>query len=157
MPYLSQRRMPKQPAELHVLPGLYWHRITEKSQKQFFEDEWVVGTEVDRMGYRFKGGTQLEFVDREAPFGAGTAPSNGRAAIEHSHDLRKVLDKLRRAPMAGKYVTVCVRMFEKYKIGIVSGIRGVPVDIQEEIYSSEEACEHAIFLKRIANLMNHYG
>jgi hypothetical protein len=87
----------------------------------------------------------------------GTAPSNGRAAIEHSHDLRKVLDKLRRAPMAGKYVTVCVRMFEKYKIGIVSGIRGVPVDIQEEIYSSEEACEHAIFLKRIANLMNHYG
>jgi allophanate hydrolase subunit 2 len=76
MPYLSQRRMPKQPAELRVLPGLYWHRITEKSQKQFFEDEWVVGTEVDRMGYRFKGGTQLEFVDREAPFGAGSDPSN---------------------------------------------------------------------------------
>jgi hypothetical protein len=48
-------------------------------------------------------------------------------------------------------------MFEKYKIGVVSGIRGAPVDIQEEIYSSEEACEHAIFLKRIANLMNHYG
>ena len=108
-------------------------------------------------GLPFQRGTQLEFVDREAPFGAGSAPSNGRAAIEHSHDLRKVLDKLRRAPMAGKYVTVCVRMFEKYKIGIVSGIRGVPVDIQEEIYSSEEACEHAIFLKRIANLMNHYG
>lgn len=70
------RRMPKQPAELRVLPGLYWHRITEKSQKQFFEDEWVVGTEVDRMGYRFKGGSQLEFVDREAPFGAGSDPSN---------------------------------------------------------------------------------
>jgi hypothetical protein len=59
--------------------------------------------------------------------------------------------------MTGKYVTVCVRMFEQYKIGIVSGIRGVPVDIQEEIYSSEEACEHAIFLKRIADLMNYYG
>jgi|TARA_B110000858_G_scaffold192466_1_gene243249 allophanate hydrolase subunit 2 len=62
MPYLSQRRMPKQPAELRVLPGLYWHRITEKSQKQFFEDEWVVGTEVNRMGYRFKGALNLSLL-----------------------------------------------------------------------------------------------
>lgn len=70
------RRMPKQLAELRVLPGLYWHRITEKSQKQFFEDKWTVATEADRMGYRFKGGTQLEFVDRVPPFGAGADPSN---------------------------------------------------------------------------------
>ena len=87
----------------------------------------------------------------------GTAPANGRAAIEHSHDLRTILDKMRRAPMAGKYVTVCIRMFEQYKIGIASGIRGKPVEMLDEIYSSEEACEHAIFLKRIADLMAHYG
>ena len=28
------------------------------------------------MGYRFKGGRPLEFVDREQPFGAGSDPSN---------------------------------------------------------------------------------
>jgi len=70
------RRTPKQIAELRVLTGLYWHRITEKSQKKFFQDKWIVATEADRMGYRFKGGTKLEFVDREAPFGAGSDPSN---------------------------------------------------------------------------------
>jgi hypothetical protein len=47
-------------------------------------------------------------------------------------------------------------MFEEYKIGISSGVRGEPVKTFEEIYSSEEACEHAIFLKRIADLMEHY-
>ncbi|MBO0356039.1 biotin-dependent carboxyltransferase [Muricauda ruestringensis] len=63
-------------AELRVLPGLYWHRISPPSQKTFFDDEWKVALEIDRMGYRFKGGTKLEFVDREPPFGAGSDPSN---------------------------------------------------------------------------------
>ena len=70
----------------------------------------------------------------------GKAPTNGKAAVEHSHELRTILDKMRRAPMAGKYVSVCIRMFQQYKIGIVSGIRGKPVEMQDEIYSSEEAC-----------------
>lgn len=64
------------PAELRMLPGLYWHRTTDKSQKQFFEDTWVVANEADRMGYRFHGGTPMEFVEREQPFGAGSDPSN---------------------------------------------------------------------------------
>lgn len=70
------RRMPGKPAELRVLPGLYWHRITEASQDAFFADEWKVANEADRMGYRFKGGRKLEFVEREPPFGAGSDPSN---------------------------------------------------------------------------------
>jgi biotin-dependent carboxylase-like uncharacterized protein len=63
-------------AVLRVLPGLYWHRITETSQQAFFDDEWKVANEADRMGYRFKGGRKLEFVEREPPFGAGSDPSN---------------------------------------------------------------------------------
>lgn len=70
------RRMPGNPAELRVLPGLYWHRLTEKAQQGFFDDDWAVALEADRMGYRFKGGAPLEFVDREQPFGAGADPSN---------------------------------------------------------------------------------
>ncbi|MCY3983233.1 MAG: biotin-dependent carboxyltransferase family protein [Roseovarius sp.] len=70
------RRGPGNPAALRVLPGLYWNRLTEAAQNGFFEDIWTVAPEADRMGYRFKGGRALEFVEREQPFGAGADPSN---------------------------------------------------------------------------------
>ncbi len=72
----SLRRMPGNPAELRALPGLYWHRITEAAGRHFFEDEWTVAPEADRMGYRFRGGRAMEYVEREQPFGAGADPSN---------------------------------------------------------------------------------
>lgn len=72
----SLRRGPAAPAELRVLPGLYWHRIREESQAAFFADGWKVAPEADRMGYRFRGGHPLAFVEREQPFGAGSDPSN---------------------------------------------------------------------------------
>src|SRR6202030_3356186 len=64
------------PTELRVIPGLYWHRITEAAGKGFFSDPWKVAPEADRIGYRFKGGKPLEFVPREPPFGAGSDPSH---------------------------------------------------------------------------------
>lgn len=73
---LELRRGPSNPAEVRVLPGLYWHRITAEAQRGFFEDTWKVANEADRMGYRFQGGRKLEFVEREQPFGAGADPSN---------------------------------------------------------------------------------
>ena len=62
--------------ELRVLPGLYWHRLTEEAGKTFFEDVWKVAPEADRIGYRFRGGRALSFVPRKQPFGAGSDPSN---------------------------------------------------------------------------------
>ena len=70
------RRGPGSAVELRMLPGLYWHRITDGAGKQFFEDTWKVAPEADRIGYRFKGGKPLEFVPRTPPFGAGSDPSN---------------------------------------------------------------------------------
>jgi biotin-dependent carboxylase-like uncharacterized protein len=70
------RRVNGNPAELRMVPGLYWHRITEAAGKHFFEDTWKVAPEADRIGYRFKGGRALEFVPRTPPFGAGSDPSN---------------------------------------------------------------------------------
>ena len=67
---------PAMPTELRVIPGLYWHRITDAAGKGFFSDTWKVAPEADRIGYRFKGGKPLEFVPREPPFGAGSDPSN---------------------------------------------------------------------------------
>ena len=87
---------------------------------------------------------------RACPVGKAPALHKGQPGVEHSKELRTVLDKLRRQPMAvKKYVTVCKKDFEDYRIGIVSGVRGQPVKILEESFSSEEACEHAIFLKRV--------
>jgi biotin-dependent carboxylase-like uncharacterized protein len=70
------RRMPGNPVELRMVPGLYWHRITADAGKHFFADTWKVAPEADRIGYRFKGGRALEFVPRTQPFGAGSDPSN---------------------------------------------------------------------------------
>jgi len=70
------RRMPGSKAELRVLTGLYWHRITDASGRNFFAETWEVALEADRIGYRFKGGSPLEFVERKQPFGAGSDPSN---------------------------------------------------------------------------------
>jgi len=70
------RRGPGTPAELRVMPGLYWHRITEAAHRSFFEDTWKVAPEADRIGYRFRAGHPLAFVERKQPFGAGSDPSN---------------------------------------------------------------------------------
>ncbi|CAM4107930.1 biotin-dependent carboxyltransferase family protein [Vreelandella rituensis] len=62
--------------QLRVVPGLYDHRLMPESHKRFYEEDWSVASEADRIGYRMKGGTPLSFVEREPPFGAGDDPSN---------------------------------------------------------------------------------
>ncbi|SJN55315.1 KipI antagonist [Vibrio ruber DSM 16370] len=61
---------------IRVVEGLYAHRLTPVSLQRFYRDEWLVGSEADRIGYRFKGGNALEFIPRVQPFGAGSDPSN---------------------------------------------------------------------------------
>ena len=70
------RRGTEPPKALRVLPGLYRHRITDEAADRFFTDTWKVAPEADRIGYRFRGGQPLEFVERRQPFGAGSDPSN---------------------------------------------------------------------------------
>ncbi|WP_025515036.1 biotin-dependent carboxyltransferase family protein [Bordetella trematum] len=61
---------------LRVVPGLYDHRLEPESATSFYEDGWVVTSEADRIGYRFKQGRALRFREREQPFGSGADPSN---------------------------------------------------------------------------------
>jgi len=61
---------------LRVVPGLYYERLSEAAKASFFAEPWTVGSEADRIGYRFKGGSALSFQPREQPFGAGSDPSN---------------------------------------------------------------------------------
>ena len=81
----------------------------------------------------------------------------GKAGIQHSDDLARVIDKFRRHDMVGKYVRVCVVPHEDYRIGITSGVRGKPVKILAKSYPSEDDCEHAIFVKRLNDLLKEYG
>jgi biotin-dependent carboxylase-like uncharacterized protein len=76
LPEALRRGPAGDPVELRVLPGLYWHRVTEAAGARFFEDVWKVAPEADRIGYRFRGGHRLDYVPREQPFGAGSDPSN---------------------------------------------------------------------------------
>ena len=87
----------------------------------------------------------------------GRAAHKGQSMVEHSKDLQTVLDKFRRQPMEGKYITIEKVQFKDYRIGICSGVRGTPVKILEDSFSSEEACEHAIFLKRIVDFLEKYS
>ena len=59
--------------------------------------------------------------------------------------------------MTGKYVLVQVEAHKDYRIGIASGVRGKPVKMLPKSFPSQEACEHGIFLKRMKDLMAHYG
>ena len=101
--------------------------------------------------------TRNRLIEEHRACPVGRAPHKDQPMVEHSKDLRTVLDKLRRQSMAGKLLTVCKRPFEDYRIGIASGVRGQPVEILDESFSSEEACEHAIFLKRIVTLLEKYA
>ena len=92
---------------------------------------------------------------RASPF--GRAATRNSDLVQHSQDLQTLLDKLRRGGLNGKLLIICVKLHEDYRIGITTGVRGQPVEITEDSFSSQEACEHAIFLKRINKLLEDYS
>jgi branched-chain amino acid transport system permease protein len=102
--------------------------------------------------------TRARLIEEHRNNPVGRPGDGGKAGVGHSPDLITVIDKLRRAPMTGKYVRVCTRPHREYRIGIASGVRGEPVRmLEDEAYPSEDACEHAIFLKRVDDLLALYG
>lgn len=62
-------------AGLRVIVGLFDYRLTDESREELTDADWKVTPEADRVGYRLEG-PELDFVEREQPFGAGTDPSN---------------------------------------------------------------------------------
>ena len=92
---------------------------------------------------------------RENPRGAGTRPGEG--APLHSLGLKRLIDKLRVVPQAGKHTIVETKAWEEYAIGVLPGHRGGVVEITAERFPTREDAEHAIFLKRLSALMEQYG
>jgi biotin-dependent carboxylase-like uncharacterized protein len=62
-------------ADIRVVMGMYDHRLTAEGRRTFLETEWNLTPVADRIGFRYRG-AELEFVEREQPFGAGSDPSN---------------------------------------------------------------------------------
>ena len=97
-----------------------------------------------------------ELIDEHRATPVGRAATGKHGVVQHSQDLQTLLDKLRRGGLNGKFLIICVKLHEDYRIGISTGVRGQPVEITEDSFSSQEACEHAIFLKRINKLLEDY-
>ncbi len=92
---------------------------------------------------------------RKAPRGAATQA--GEAAPLNSLPLKRLLDKLRVIPQAGKHTIVETKPWEEYTIAILPGRRGGVVELTGETYPQREDAEHAIFLKRLKARCEHYG
>ncbi|MET8520892.1 biotin-dependent carboxyltransferase family protein [Nocardioides sp. NPDC004968] len=61
--------------ELRVVLGLYDYRLTDLAREVLLKSEWRLTPVADRTGFRYDG-PQLDFIEREQPFGAGSDPSN---------------------------------------------------------------------------------
>ena len=73
---------------------------------------------------------------------------------QHSEALERILYYFRRAGMVDKYVVKCEEPFTKYKIMALSGVRGrSPRLVEDKIYYTVEAAYHALFLRRVQDLM----
>ena len=139
-----------------MIPNIPEKTGIQENRGHSLTDDFITRTYVLPLLTDAETKARLMAEHKDNPIGApGKA---GKAAIGHSDDLIRVIDKLRRQPMPGKYVRVCVNPHEGYCIGVVTGVRGEPVEIlRDEIYPNEDACEHAIFVRRVANLLAAYG
>jgi branched-chain amino acid transport system permease protein len=71
----------------------------------------------------------------------------------HTDALSRVLNYLRRAPVAGKYALYAEKPFAAYRIVVLTGRRGDPPRFADGIvHPSESEAAHAVFLRRIAEL-----
>ncbi len=71
-----------------------------------------------------------------------------------SDALERVLTFFRRAAVADKYAILAEKPFAIYRIVALSGKRGVPPRaVDDQTYASEEAVMHAVFLKRVHDLL----
>lgn len=61
--------------EVRTVVGLCSYRLTADALEAFLSTRWKITKDADRVGYRLRGG-ELEFVEREQPFGAGSNAAN---------------------------------------------------------------------------------
>lgn len=82
--------------------------------------------------------------------GSAIGPHGG---IHESSVLRGVLVRMRaQSPgtFGGKYVVICTQVDKQWRIGRLSGVRGVPPTfVDDRVFDDENEIQHAIFLLRL--------
>jgi len=72
----------------------------------------------------------------------------------HTDTLKRVLDYFRRSSALTPYVVICTKPFWEWRVARLSGVRGQPpVFIDEQTFKSEAEAIHAVFLKRVGEVM----
>ena len=66
----------------------------------------------------------------------------------HSPRLQRILNLFRGAPMAGKYVLLCRKPFEEWALGQLTGNRGEPIQMTNQVFHSIEDAEWYVFKQR---------
>lgn len=70
--------------------------------------------------------------------------------VHEDYLLRRVLLRMRGASVKGKLVVICTEVDKAWRIGRLSGIRGVPPTfVNDKVYTSEQEIQHDIFLMRL--------
>jgi len=78
--------------------------------------------------------------------------------IHEDFVLNRVLLRMRAQPAKNKLVVICTKVEKEWRIGRLSGIRGVPpVFVDDRVFDDEQAVQHEIFLMRLDELAEHDG
>ena len=78
--------------------------------------------------------------------------------IHEDFVLNRVLLRMRGQPARNKLVVICTKVEKEWRIGRLSGIRGVPpVFVTDKVYSNEQDPQHDIFLMRLDELSETDG
>ncbi len=73
---------------------------------------------------------------------------------QHSEALERVMTYFRRAPQTEKYAITVIKPFEAYRIVALSGTRGVaPRLVEDRIYKTPNEAYHALFMRRVQDLL----
>ncbi len=72
---------------------------------------------------------------------------------KHSDELERVLIYLRKhhLEMPGKYILVCTKPHQEWRIATLSGKPGVPPELLPDSFPDRYEAEHGLFLKRLAD------
>jgi hypothetical protein len=72
--------------------------------------------------------------------------------------LNRVLLRMRALPAKGKLVVICTKVEKEWRIGRLSGIRGVPpVFVDDRTFGDEQEVQHEIFLMRLDEMAESDG
>jgi hypothetical protein len=70
--------------------------------------------------------------------------------IHEDFQLNRILLRMRAQPATNKLVVICTKVEKEWRIGRLSGIRGVPpVFATRKVYTNEQDPQHDIFLMRL--------